>query len=554
MRIIVTRLVLMGTVALLLATCAAPSVAQRILLFEDFEFATPDHPDPAACLAEGQHTEVADACIGTDSVDIYNRSRTLPLDPAFATVTGGSISDPFPTSHANFPESNQSMVLRNPNSATQMAVTFFSIFPDYDTHPNFFLKEGVVEFDAYVNDLQSDGLWGFLGVRLGFEFAPEDRSQVTTEGDQVVWHTVRMQEGGVATDPKLGFVDEDAIYDRTLEQLVLVDPDTVDQEAALHFRYELNDGTFNFFVDNLNNADPPVMVAENQEWEKVFDFTTFEEVPAPGINEISFMSDASGRSVPGTETSPDVFIDNIRIVDNLRAPHGPGEREDLAFSGQASGNGFSFTTVSNVLEGWEAKSENDGSWYQAELGPGQNGIIVEVTDGALVEVGMPSRRGYLDDSDSYVLDPEGAGTSLGSNDRLVFDEPIGPGNTASSFVIGDISGDGARSFPIFLASSGTSFTITPIGSTAGPAADFDGDGDVDGDDLAAWEDGFSLLAGASKADGDADGDGTVVGLDLMIWQREHGPPAAAAAVPEPMTAAMLVLLAAATSSQRGRRH
>ena len=552
MRKFASWFVLLGTLPAVLVSLDSTCSAQRVLLFEDFEFATSDHPDSAACLAEGQHTEVADVCIGTDTVDTYNRSRTLTLDPAFATVTGGSISDPFPTSHANFPENNQSMVLRNPNSATQMAVNFFSIFPNDANHPNFYLKDGVVEFDAYVNDLASNGLWGFLGVRLGFELLPEDRNQVTTEGDQVVWHTVRMQEGGVATDPKLGFADEDAIYDRTVEQLALVDPDTVDQEVALHFRYELNDGTFNFFVDNLDNADPPVMVAENQEWVKVFDFTTFQEVPAPGINEISFMSDASGRSVPGTESSPDVFVDNIRIVDNLRAPHGPGEREDLALAGQASGNGSSFADVSNVLEAWEAKSENDGSWYQAELGPGENGIMVEVTDGALVEVGMPSRRGFLDDSDSYVFDPEGAGTSLGSNERLVFDEPIGPGNTTSSFVIGDISGDDLRTFPIFLASSGTSFTITPIGSTAGPAADFDGDGDVVGDDLSAWADGYSILAGANKSDGDADANGTVDGMDFIIWQREHEAPAGASAVPEPTTAAMLLVLAAMARPQRRR--
>ena len=64
-------------------------------------------------------------------------------------------------------------------------------------------------------------------------------------------------------------------------------------------------------------------------------------------------------------------------------------------------------------------------------------------------------------------------------------------------------------------------------------ADFDKDGDVDGDDLAIW----SAVVG-SGADADADQDGDSDGHDYLIWQREFAPPgvgasAGAAAVPEP---------------------
>jgi hypothetical protein len=51
-------------------------------------------------------------------------------------------------------------------------------------------------------------------------------------------------------------------------------------------------------------------------------------------------------------------------------------------------------------------------------------------------------------------------------------------------------------------------------------ADFDGDGSVDADDLAAWASNFGLAGGASHDDGDADLDGDVDGADFLIWQRE----------------------------------
>jgi hypothetical protein len=68
---------------------------------------------------------------------------------------------------------------------------------------------------------------------------------------------------------------------------------------------------------------------------------------------------------------------------------------------------------------------------------------------------------------------------------------------------------------------------TPLAS-----ADFDGDGDVDSNDLATWQTAY----GAS-ADGDATGDGESNGADFLAWQRqftgEAELAAASVAVPEP---------------------
>ncbi|RIK75645.1 MAG: hypothetical protein DCC67_14980 [Planctomycetota bacterium] len=70
--------------------------------------------------------------------------------------------------------------------------------------------------------------------------------------------------------------------------------------------------------------------------------------------------------------------------------------------------------------------------------------------------------------------------------------------------------------------------LSPIGAPA-IAGDLDDDGDVDGDDLAVWQ---NALGTTSLGDADADGD--TDGNDFLVWQNQFsGAPAPAAAVPEP---------------------
>jgi hypothetical protein len=75
---------------------------------------------------------------------------------------------------------------------------------------------------------------------------------------------------------------------------------------------------------------------------------------------------------------------------------------------------------------------------------------------------------------------------------------------------------------------------------AGFTADFDGDGDVDGDDMAIWQGSFGVDAG-----GDADGDGDTDGADYLIIQQQLGGglPAVASSdvVPEPASWALAAL-------------
>jgi hypothetical protein len=76
-----------------------------------------------------------------------------------------------------------------------------------------------------------------------------------------------------------------------------------------------------------------------------------------------------------------------------------------------------------------------------------------------------------------------------------------------------------------------------------PRADFDDDGDVDGDDLVKWQADFGPTGGS-----DVDNDGDSDGADFLAWQRQLSGAAAttpAEAVPEPV-AALLAAFALAT--------
>jgi hypothetical protein len=88
---------------------------------------------------------------------------------------------------------------------------------------------------------------------------------------------------------------------------------------------------------------------------------------------------------------------------------------------------------------------------------------------------------------------------------------------------------------------------------ATPAGDFDGDGRVDGDDLARWQTGFGTETGAARANGDADGDGDVDGADFLAWQRSVTAAPASQPVPEPAgLASSLAAVFAIAIGSRGR--
>ena len=70
-----------------------------------------------------------------------------------------------------------------------------------------------------------------------------------------------------------------------------------------------------------------------------------------------------------------------------------------------------------------------------------------------------------------------------------------------------------------------------------PSADFDNDGDVDGQDFLMWQRNYGIESGAEKSQGDADNDGSVSAADLAVWQNQYGTQEMlqSLGVPEPAT-------------------
>jgi len=66
-------------------------------------------------------------------------------------------------------------------------------------------------------------------------------------------------------------------------------------------------------------------------------------------------------------------------------------------------------------------------------------------------------------------------------------------------------------------------------------ADFDSDGDVDGNDLLHWQRGFGQPTRARPVDGDADGNGAVDFEDLDIWKAEYDSSMTSGAVSNALT-------------------
>lgn len=95
----------------------------------------------------------------------------------------------------------------------------------------------------------------------------------------------------------------------------------------------------------------------------------------------------------------------------------------------------------------------------------------------------------------------------------------------------DIDSDDPNSMLRIAADKLASLTAVPV--------DFNGDGNVDSDDLEQWEGDFG-----TNSNSDADGDGDSDGVDFLAWQRGFMPSSGmstVAAVPEP-TASVLILL------------
>jgi hypothetical protein len=265
--------------------------AQRVILSEDFESDVPDMFPTGA--------------------DFYARSCVqfvnCPTEPAKIVVTGGAFSDPFGAG-------NQSVILHNPNSAAQMAITWTSAFED---DPATF-KNGVIEFDVWLDKplpvLGQPGgkFWSFLDARLGFGGA--DRNGVSTVGDVTIWDNFRVQNLFPPTpDPVENVVDAGAQFTVGL-QTTYTDPvpnGLMAPNQSFHVKYEIN-GTAGSESYILKLSDTAITWLQDGEMSHPW-------VPgASGVNILSFLTDASAFSTGAG--AGNVYLDNLVVTNNDLPP------------------------------------------------------------------------------------------------------------------------------------------------------------------------------------------------------------------------------------------
>lgn len=200
---------------------------------------------------------------------------------------------------------------------------------------------------------------------------------------------------------------------------------------------------------------------------------------------------------------------------------------------RASGPGSSGIHRFIVADPTNDVSWADGEWHHlafrwnggAEQGSGEPELASVFLDG--VNLGAAPTNHFLDPTDTQ--------------NEWQFPLAIGARNnrgTLDGFFDGAL--DDFRIYSDFLSDE----EILGIFNELAPGdenADFDSDGDIDGQDFLAWQEG--LGTGSELSDGDANSSGSVDGADLTIWESQFGTtPGAvqASAVPEASSLAILL--------------
>lgn len=230
-----------------------------------------------------------------------------------------------------------------------------------------------------------------------------------------------------------------------------------------------------------------------------------------------------------------------------------GKDAILRFRGGLTDNGD--TVISNTVV--EAPILNVGS---LTVGPESSFVLGDLAMNSASVLNM----GIDDDDDHSRLEVTGDVTLAG---RLTLDfdpgynpaegdsfEILAASSVTGTFDIEPLSNDPNFSFAVVYEPDAVFISIL-AGNSALPG-DFDGDSDVDGDDLPLWETGYGTQPGATPGDGDADADGDVDGLDFLTWQRVASGGTAANvavnAVPEPSSLLLGLGLLAGLGLRRQR--
>ena len=118
----------------------------------------------------------------------------------------------------------------------------------------------------------------------------------------------------------------------------------------------------------------------------------------------------------------------------------------------------------------------------------------------------------VDDSSfasGLAVGPQLVGTNFdGTQDPLVIDLPSGE------------TLEGYHAISAWCLVAHVDFGSGTFATVSQPNADFDEDGDVDGQDFLIWQRGVE--SGSSLSQGDANGDSVVDAADLVVWQDQYG--------------------------------
>ena len=194
-------------------------------------------------------------------------------------------------------------------------------------------------------------------------------------------------------------------------------------------------------------------------------------------------------------------------------------------SATPNGN-YTFSAASK----WEANYSGGLAVVSGQPSPTKTLLEIAFLDASRLVIGTPvvtnlKTAGQLNDSTWRTFSVNGTAPANAASVRVsaIMDDGVASGANPQSAFFDDL--------------------VLTLTTTPGNDADFDNDGDVDGQDFLVWQRNVGTTSGATNANGDADANGSVNGADLTVWRSSFGSAASATvgAVPEPATGVIAIV-------------